>query len=134
MAGTPSSSAANASVDHVETQPIDVTTLPAPAETPPKHVISPPATADEKRSRYQVKPEPRAKATEDKSSKDAKPEEMVEKSNKPVITKKTKKTQKADDVVGLEDSFTESDQEAGVTSGLMYCILFCYRVNIYIST
>ena len=110
------------------TQSVDVTSLPTPAETPPEGFMSPLATADDKRSKYQVKPEPRARTTEDKSSEDAKPEKTVERKNKPVTTKKITKT----DDVTQKDQFTESDQEAGMTKGLMYCMLFCYRVNIYI--
>ena len=34
VAGTPSSSAAKVSIDQVDTQPVDVTSLPTPAETP----------------------------------------------------------------------------------------------------
>ena len=128
VAGPPRSSAAKVSIDQVDTQPVDVTSLPTPAETPPEGFMSPLATADDKRSKYQVKPEPRARTTEDKSSEDAKPEKTVERKNKPVTTKKITKT----DDVTQKDQFTESDQEAGMTKGLMYCMLFCYRVNIYI--
>ena len=91
VAGTPSSSAAKVSIDQVDTQPVDVTSLPTPAETPPEGFMSPLATADDKRSKYQVKPEPRARTTEDKSSEDAKPEKTVERKISQSLPKRLRK-------------------------------------------
>ena len=112
-------------MDHVDTLPVDVTSLPTPEETPQKDLKSPLNTAAERRSKYQVKPEPKAGTATDKSSVDAKTEKKVEKKNNLATTKKIDKT----DDVTQKDEFTESDQEAGMTNGLMYYMLFAIGVT-----
>lgn len=93
--------------DYDETLPFHVAAAATPEE-PPTPVVSPQLSTDEKRNKYQTKPEPKQEHSEKSEATDHALKQDPAKKEKP-----DKSTKKSDDN-GEEDAFTESDKEARV--------------------